>query len=245
MKKYFFWLLIFALTACQPKHVYRLSSVETDMLPVDSTLDAIQDSAYLAYLAPISADLQEKLDIPLGTAPETLTTEGVEGRLMNWASDALMAKAVQLYSGHVDCAIVNRHGIRCSWTAGDITFRQVFEMMPFDNELVVLTLNGEDMLELADSFARRGGEGNSKEFRMEIRDGHAENVTIGGKPVKAEQVYYVATSDYLSGGADGMTALTHYTERWKSKRKIRELYMEYIQEIGVVEAQLDGRTRVK
>lgn len=245
MKKYVFWILIMVLVGCQRSAHYRLSKVETDMLPVDSTLDVMQDSAYLAYLAPITADLQEKLDIPLGTAPETLTSDGAEGRLMNWASDALMAKAVQLYPGHVDCAIINRGGLRCSWSAGDITFRQVFELMPFDNELVVLTLNGEDMLELAESFARRGGEGNSKEFRMVINGGHAEDVTIGGKPVEAEQVYYVATSDYLSGGADGMTALTHYTERWKSKRKIRELYIEYVREVGVVEARLDGRTRVK
>jgi hypothetical protein len=51
----------------------------------------------------------------------------------------------------------------------------------------------------------------------------------------------VATSDYLSQGNDGMLPLAKYAHMWKSEQKIRDLYIEYIQQKGVVEAHIDGR----
>ena len=67
------------------------------------------------------------------------------------------------------------------------------------------------------------------------------DVTIGGKDVHPTALYTVATSDYLSGGADHMEALTKYVDYWKSDLLIRDLYLEAVREQDTIRAAVDGR----
>lgn len=246
MKRITLFILPLLLVACHKQ--LHVSSIQTEIIMIDSTLDAIQDSDYLAILAPKQQELQDKLSSVLGYAPEDMVAERPESKLMNWASDALYAMAAQLYPEHIDCAIVNRGGLRCNWTAGDITMRNVFELMPFENELVVLQLRGRDLLDLCDSFARRGGECNSAQLRMTLHGQKAEDVTIDGKPIDPDRLYSVATSNYLATGTDGMEALTKAESTWTNHATMRELYIEYIQQCTqqhmAIAAEIDGRTRV-
>lgn len=231
-------LVLTSLCACQqPQQVI---GATTEAIPVDASADAIEDTVYLAQLAPVKADLEREMNVQIGYAPEDLWVDAPECPMLNWASDALWEAAKKLYPGKVDIAIVNMGGMRCAWPKGPITRGNVFELMPFDNQLVVLTLKGEDVLALCESFARYGGQGVAG-MRVTVIDNKLANVTVGGKPVDPKGSYTVATSDYLSGGADHMDALTRYTEYWNSERLIRELYMEAVQTQDTIRAAVDGR----
>ena len=76
-------------------------SVSTEAIPVDSSLDAIQDTAYINALASVKADLEREMSVVLGYAPEPLKVYPPECPMLNWASDALLSKARQLYPGGV------------------------------------------------------------------------------------------------------------------------------------------------
>jgi 2',3'-cyclic-nucleotide 2'-phosphodiesterase (5'-nucleotidase family) len=206
---------------------------------IDSTLDAQQDTQYIAYLKPIKADLESKLSEVIGYTTEPLGVFQPECPMLNWATDALLAMARKYCPEKVDIAIVNIGGIRCSWGQGDITMKHVFELMPFDNELVVLTLKGQDILDLCQVFATSGGEG-AAGMQIAVRNGVVD-AKIDNKPIDPETNYLVATSDYLSQGNDYMIPLTKSTNVWKSNHKIRDLYLEYIKEKKHVEAVVDGR----
>jgi 2',3'-cyclic-nucleotide 2'-phosphodiesterase (5'-nucleotidase family) len=210
---------------------------------IDSTLDAIQDTQYLAYLEPIKTELETQLNEAIGYAPKDLEVYQPECPMLNWASDALYEMAKQLCPEQVDMAVVNIGGMRCNWGTGNITFRHVFELMPFDNELVVLTMTGKEILALCDVFAKCGGQGVAG-LRMSASKGVLRSAKIAGIDVVPEAYYTVATSDYLSQGNDGMTPLKNYEAMWKSERKIRDLYIEYIQQVKTVEAKVDGRMDV-
>jgi 2',3'-cyclic-nucleotide 2'-phosphodiesterase/3'-nucleotidase len=80
-------------------------------------------------------------------------------------------------------------------------------------------------------------------MRVTIVDAQVANVTVGGKPLNLKASYTVATSDYLSGGADHMDALTQYTDYWKSDLLIRDLYLQAVQQQDTVRAAVDGRMR--
>lgn len=234
-------LCAMALAACQkPMHT---TSVETSSIAIDSNLDCIQDTAYIAAIAPKRAALEKEMSEVLGYAPERLWVRAPECPMLNWATDALLTKARQLYPSRVDMAVSNIGGIRCEWAQGNITRQDVFELMPFDNELVVLTLRGEDILELCQVFAEDGGQGVAG-LRMSAEDHQLIEATIDGKPVAPKAYYTVATSDYLTGGTDHMTPLTHYVEIWKSDRLIRDLYLEAVQEQDTVIAYVDGRMMI-
>jgi 2',3'-cyclic-nucleotide 2'-phosphodiesterase (5'-nucleotidase family) len=111
--------------------------------------------------------------------------------------------------------------------------------MPFDNQLVVLTLKGEDILALCQSFVTYGGQGVAG-LRMTAVDGQLAEVSIGGKPVDANALYTVATSDYLAGGTDHMDALKNHVDYWQSGVLIRDLYVHSVK-ADTIRAIMDGR----
>ena len=230
------------LLACgkQPKTVV---AVTTEAIEVNANADGIQDAAYLAQLAPIKADLEREMNTQIGYAPERLWLGNTECPMVNWASDALWEAAKQAYKGRVDIAIVNMGGIRCEWPAGPITRGNVFELMPFDNRLVVLTLKGSDVLALCESFARYGGQGVAG-MRVTIVDDRVTDVNIGGKALNTKASYTVATSDYLATGTDHMEALTQYTDYWNSDLLIRDIYLAAVQSQDTVRAAIDGRMTI-
>ena len=235
-------LLVCSLTAC-PRPV-RVVEAHSEVLMIDSTLDPIQNTDYLAYITPIKADLERELNIPIGYAPEALTVHQPECSMLNWASDALFAMAQQRCPNRVDMAVVNIGGMRTDWAAGDITRRHIFELMPFDNELVVLTMTGEEILRLCDIFVQLGGQGVAG-LRMQARNGKLLSATIDGKKIMPTAYYTVATSDYLSQGNDGMTPLKNHEAVWRSEEKIRDLYIEYVQQQKTVQAKVDGRMDIQ
>ena len=242
MKKIVFILVVFVgMTACH--RPFRIVEKSGSVLMIDSTLNVIQDSDYLAALAPIKEDLERQLGAPIGYAPMALEVYQPECPMLNWASDALLAQACKLCPNPVDMAVVNIGGMRCNWGKGDITFRHVFELMPFDNELVVLTMTGKEILALCEVFAQSGGQGVAG-LRMSASKGALKSAKIAGKAIVPEAYYTVATSDYLSQGNDGMMPLKNHESLWKSERKIRDLYIEYIQQVKTVEAKVDGRMDV-
>lgn len=243
MKKIFLiTLLIGCMWACH--RPLRIVESNSEVIMIDSTLDAIQDTAYLRYISPIKAELEQALNTPIGYAPEIMTVHQSECNMLNWASDALLYMARQRYHSRVDMALVNIGGMRCEWAAGDITRRHIFELMPFDNELVVLTMTGEEMLNLCNVCVQRGGEGVAG-IRVKGRNGKLISATIDGKKIVPTAFYTVATSDYLSQGNDGMTPLTQHEDLWRSEEKIRDLYIEYVEQVKTVEAQIDGRMDIQ
>ena len=235
-------LCILLFTAChRPLHV---SKTTGQVLLVDSTYKAVQDTQHLQSLAPIKEDLEKQLGAPIGYAPEALTVNRPECTMLNWACDALLAIAQQQYHSPVDMAVVNIGSMRCEWAEGEITFRNVFELMPFDNELVVLTITGEEILRLCEIFATNNGEGVAG-LRLKARNGKVLQVEINAKSLEKDKTYTVATSDYLSQGNDGMLPLKNYIKYWNSEEKIRDLYIEYIKQVKVVQAKVDGRMDIQ
>ncbi|MGN0234871.1 MAG: 5'-nucleotidase C-terminal domain-containing protein [Paludibacteraceae bacterium] len=235
---------VFLLNAC--RRPAQVASVSTEAIPV--TIDCIAAApgaaeAYTEALAPKKAALEAEMSVVLGYAPEDMVVHRPECNMLNWASDALLAKARQYYDGRVDMAVVNIGGMRCEWRKGDITRQHVFELMPFDNRLVVLTLRGEDLLELCQVFAEVGGEGVAG-LRMQAEEAQLIDAQIDGRSIDPEAYYTVATSDYLAGGTDHMTPLTRHIAYWDSDLLIRDLYLDYVRERQTVSAAIDGRMQI-
>ncbi|MDX5438377.1 MAG: 5'-nucleotidase C-terminal domain-containing protein, partial [Pontibacter sp.] len=82
----------------------------------------------------------------------------------------------------------------------------VFELMPFENELVVLTLKGETVQQLFDYAAERKNApiGNATYV---VAMGKAKDIKIAGEPFDPRETYTLVTSNYLAGGGDDLKML--------------------------------------
>ena len=79
----------------------------------------------------------------------------------------------------------------------------------FDNALVFLELSGEDVEDLCDAIAKKGGDAVAG-ISMKIDDDEAEDVRIQGKPLDEDKIYRIITTDYLSFGNDHLDPLANF-----------------------------------
>lgn len=219
--------------------------ISENPISVDASSDSIQDTAYMAILAPKTEAVNKALNEVIGQCPVAMApAKGPESPLLNWGSDAIFTMAKKYYTGRVDMAVMNKGGLRCEIPQGDVTLRTIYELMPFDNKLVILNLRGSSVLRLADEFAEQGGQGTSG-LTMVIKNGKAQNVKIGGKRVVPNAIYNVATSDFLATGTDGLVALAESVDKVEIDVTIRDIFIEYVRSTGLMTAKCDRRITIK
>lgn len=246
-KKIIFTAIITSTLACQPRQAQVISATSSK-IAIDASTQNLADSAYLNYLAPFKQQVDEQMNIVIGKAAQTLRGHAPESLLSNLSADIYRKAATDFMNKTVDIAIVNMGGLRTIVPAGDITMRKVFELMPFENELVILYLKGDKIYNLCQYFASMGGEGVSG-LRMTISNKKAEEIIINGIPLDMNKTYTLATNDYLAGGNDKMEVLTQHDKRLNTGIKVRTMLLHYIQnetsQGRIIDAQLDGRISIK
>lgn len=244
---YLLLALTLLMSGCKPK-TWVITSETGQAIPIDKTTNAIADTTYLAYLAPYKKAIDDKMNIVIGQAAQTLKGHGPESLLSNLSADIYKQSASKYLGKPVDMAIVNLGGLRTAIPEGDITLRKVFELMPFENELVILWLRGDKLYDLLQFFAQVGGEGESG-VRMVINNKKAENITIDGQPLDKNKLYSIATNDYLAGGNDKMVQLAMAEKKQETGIKVRNMLLEYIQSETAagrkIDGKLDGRITIK
>lgn len=238
-------LILLSATSCSHKRWSTLQSSSVK-IAIDSTTNSLADKNYSAYLQPFKQKVDTQMNEVIGQAAETMKGHAPESLLSNFSADVYLQTATNFQGENVDIAIVNLGGLRTVVPAGDITVRKVFELMPFENELVLLWLKGDKLNELLQYFASMGGEGVSG-LRMEIKDGKAVNITINDKPLDPTKVYSIVTNDYLAGGNDKMVQLAQAEKRVNTGIKVRTMLLNYIKNEtkkgNKIQSKLDGRIK--
>jgi 2',3'-cyclic-nucleotide 2'-phosphodiesterase (5'-nucleotidase family) len=139
---------------------------------------------------------------------------------------------------------VNYGGLRASLPQGNITIGNVFELMPFENEVVLIKVSGMSIRMMADKIAERGGEGISG-IILGIREFKVSTLKIGGKPVEPDLDYWLVTSDYIANGGDQMSMFKNPIERINTKLKLRDVLIQTLSDRykkeGIISVKEDGR----
>lgn len=130
-------------------------------------------------------------------------------QLLNLLSDFVASRGEEISGANIDIAIMNKGGIRNGLSKGSITKGDIMTMLPFDNKIVVLELNGKDLLENIEIMCSQNGQGVSSGVYISYgADLKPISATIDGKPVEPDRIYRVATISYLANGGDYMKPLT-------------------------------------
>ena len=225
-----------------------LVRTESKVIALSSAETASVDSVVYYMIEPYRKGMSAKMDEVIGVSEQVLEKSQPEGLLGNFVADACLKIANQYYypeDGHAaDFCLLNNGGLRASLPVGKITRKNIFELMPFENSLSVLTLKGELLKKLFDFIAVKGGMPVSG-LRLVIKDTIAMNVLVNGAAFDKEKIYKVITSDYLANGGDGLFFLSDVVKRDDLNLKVRDALFEYIfrlnSEEKKISSQLDGR----
>jgi 2',3'-cyclic-nucleotide 2'-phosphodiesterase (5'-nucleotidase family) len=239
-------VLFALLLACKPSYnlvtgVYNNQIISSETVDTDSTL-------VMLYL-PFKEKLDAEMDEVIGFAQTDLVKNKPESKMTNFLADLLLEETTFILnkSGQSvtpDLSFFNYGGIRTGISQGDITVRKIFEVMPFENELVVLLLSGTEVQQFLDLIASRGGDSLGG-IRFKIRSNKAVNVTIGGKPLSDDGRYWLATSDYVADGGDSYSMLQNHQQRINTDEKVRDVIIQHLRKTQsqgkIINPLTDGR----
>jgi 2',3'-cyclic-nucleotide 2'-phosphodiesterase (5'-nucleotidase family) len=232
--------------ACQrATYVAKPQLAPTTAQPVSSSLP--DDATAAATIAPYRQRVTEQMTTVLGTAPVAITKNPGESPLANFVADLQRVRAARETGQAMDLGVMTNGGLRAPLPAGAITTGSVFELMPFENELVVLEAPGEVVQQLF-TYAARVKMAVSGATYTATADGKPTDIRIGGQVFDPAQdrLYTIAISDYLAGGGDQLTFFKALKPRGTGVL-LRTAIIDHIRDLTKagkpVEAKAEGRVK--
>jgi 2',3'-cyclic-nucleotide 2'-phosphodiesterase (5'-nucleotidase family) len=224
--------------------------VLVDTLPDRDVADLV------AYWADIVAPIVNE---PVGyTNIDLVRNYNDESIMGDIVSDSMLWKADSYddgeLNGSVDIALTNPGGLRADITIPDgatlpytVTWGDTFDVLPFGNTLYLMDLTGAQIQELLDQAATM--------YKGMLQTSGAEwywyndcscdaptawgayGVEIDDEPLVRDEVYRVVTNNFLAGGQDGWVTFAEGTNRWDTYYDLQEGFVEYIEMLGVIDAE--------
>lgn len=229
-------------TSCS-KYLAPREQVVYTKLQIDSTLTG--DPTFLRLYAPYKEQLEAEMNRVVGYTDVNLTkpSHAAETRLGNFFADALLTEGKKRHPD-AELSFGTKGGLRIELQKGNITMGNLFELMPFENEMVLLELSGKSVLQLAQFIAATDGQPVAG-LRMRINDGKAADINVAGKPLELSRTYKLITYDYLANGGDNSRGLNNPVSRIDLGQKVREALIIYVGEHTQagkhINTTLDGR----
>jgi 2',3'-cyclic-nucleotide 2'-phosphodiesterase (5'-nucleotidase family) len=239
---------LLSMSAC--KTAMHVSEVNGWMIPVDSTWDAKPNEEAVAVIRPYKQALDSVMGKKLGVSAMTMANSRPEDLLQNLVADILREAAVPTLGHEADMGLINIGGLRNVLPEGDVTLGNVFEILPFENALCIMTLDGATLRELLAAIAARGGEGVSGVNIVMSKERKLLDCSVAGRPIDDNKLYTLATIDYLAEGNDGMAPLTKAkSEVYPENGVIRDVFINYLMRKNAsgeaLTSKIEGRIVVK
>ena len=231
LKHYTVYIVTLLIVSCSPS--YNLQSYEDEVIAIEAPIDSTILNIILPYQNSIEAQMNEvlcisKMEMKKGK-PESLLGNFVTDLCLNYAD------------AHI--CVMNTGGLRSILPKGNITRGDIYTLMPFENELVILELDIESLKGLVDYIIKRGGEpfsgmtlkASSKGYDIEeiseMEDFFGFN--------KGDKIR-VLTSDYLANGGDKMCFFKD-KEQNKVGIKLRDAILDHCSKSDTISSRLDNR----
>ena len=229
-RNYTIYIVGLLLVACSP--TYTLQSHNDEVIGIQAGVD----STILAIINPYQVKIEDQMNEVLTYTKNDLEKGKPQSTIGNFVTDLCLNYA----DAHI--CVMNNGGLRTTISKGEITRGKLYELMPFENELVVLELNKDDYIGLLNYIGSRGGEPFSGITIAINKDG---KILSNSWPVnfeKGEKVR-VLTSDYLANGGDEMSFF-HEKEQQKVGLKLRDAIIDYCSKTDTIDVQLDNRIKI-
>lgn len=209
---------------------YKIAQSQREAYPINANMET--DSSVISKYLPYKLRMDSQMNEVIGYSAIALSKKYVGGETLlgNFFSDAALQQALKIDS-KIDFAFPSTNGgLRNDLPKGAITLSNIFELMPFENELLVVTLKGSDVKALADRIASSNGQPVAG-ITFQIRNNQASDIQIAGQPFDRNKNYRVLTSDYIAGGGDGVNIFKNALSRTVLGLKVRDALIRSVKEL--------------
>ncbi len=153
-----------------------------------------------AFVDSVQQVIDKDYNLVLATLKSDWNRSNGESGIGNFVVDAQRAAA------HANVAFMNNSGIRANVSAGPLTKKELFEVMPFRNILTTFQLSGKQLRDvLLHCLKEREGVSFSGITctwkRNEAHEQVIVSMMVDGKPLDDDRMYICAASDYFVGEA--------------------------------------------
>jgi 2',3'-cyclic-nucleotide 2'-phosphodiesterase (5'-nucleotidase family) len=259
LKLFVIFLTFFFVVSCS-KQNYHVSKIEGKRIPITESGNQVPDSSPQGekakqienFIKPYREHINKDLDSVLAYCPVTLDKSSGKWQttIGNLIADVTMKRGNLVFNArekkNIDICLLNHGGIRSILPKGNVTSRTAFEIMPFENTMVVIALKGEQIFELVDYFIAEKKPHPLSGITFTIdKNNTAKNILVQGKPVDKDKIYYVGTNDYLSNGGDNMNFFKKGVQKFDLDYKLRNILIDYFKEVDTIPVVNDTRITVE
>ena len=235
------WLLglILLVSGCANKWNLKQVSVTSHIVNDQSTPAPEVET----ILKPYRDSLQTITAEVIGNSSAEMRKGTPQSLLGNYCADLLLRYSRQKFGKPIDVAILTNGGLRVPLPKGNITVGKMYELIPFENELVILTIRGTQMDSLLQFiYEKRGIPFSGMSMVLDTVSGKYE-AEITGIPHRKERTYSIVLTDFLAKGGDKLHFLQNPVSYSQTGVLHRDLMLEYIRKNPEIQSQLDDRIR--
>ena len=201
-----------------------------------------EDAAVAATIKGFTTEVDKEMGKVIGESVVDLgfSTKTLDSDIGNWFTDAMRRQA------GTDAAFQNSAGIRADMKKGPVRLRDIFQVMPFENTLVKLTMTGQQLVDLMTDNLRGGRSklqvsGLKITFRNSAEGPKDITILHDGKLVGPGDKLTIATNNYLTTGGTGGKAFNEAAKSEDTLQAIRDLLIKDITENPVKTFPEGGR----
>ncbi|RKR13393.1 5'-nucleotidase-like protein [Maribacter vaceletii] len=236
----------FGFIASCSNSTQKLTKIEAKQIPIN--IDYTEIDSINAYIKPYRNRINNVLDSTLAYASHKISKD--DG-IYNTSAGNLIADIIQKQANPtfksrtgktIDFTLLNHGGIRSIISKGPVTARTAYEVMPFENTIVVVELNGKSVLELIQYLIDTKRAHPISGIQVILNKNNTlKTLKIKGKPFDDSKTYFVATSNYLVSGGDNMGFFKDGLNVFELDYKIRNAMIDYFMKVDTLSPMIDKR----
>ncbi|MEA1973506.1 MAG: bifunctional UDP-sugar hydrolase/5'-nucleotidase [Candidatus Cloacimonadota bacterium] len=224
---------------------YEVPAIKEGVLMTLFEDEILPDKEFSEKIEIMQKEAEKGMDKIIGEAEIALSKagDGAQNIMGNIVCESM------LEATDADFTFINLGGLRGEITRGPVTHRDIFTVMPFDNKLILMTIDGNTLKKIIETRVAHGAHGllvaGVKVTYNKNRDNfdRITRLIIGGEPWEADKMYKVVTTDFLMQGNARLDMLLSIPDEQQLNlgMLLRDAMVNYFVKNSPVSGQLDDR----